>query len=142
MYPKYLAKQKNYQQHPFHLVDPRPWPLVASISAITILSGAVMWFHGYNGGGFTLIFGIFGVVCIIYTWWRDIIREATFEGQHTSIVQLRMRMGIILFITSEVIFFFAFFWAFFHIGVFRKLIGELYFAHYYLFFIRKCIRQI
>lgn len=106
--------QKNYQQHPFHLVDPRPWPLAASISAITILCGAVIWFHGYNGGGFTLIFGMLGVVCVIYTWWRDIIREATFEGQHTSMVQLSMRIGIILFITSEVIFFFAFFWAFFH----------------------------
>jgi hypothetical protein len=90
------ASVKNFQQHPYHLVDPSPWPLVASIAACTILSGAVIWFHGYNGGGLTLIFGIFGVVFVIFSWWRDIIREATFEGHHTSLVQLRMRFGIIL----------------------------------------------
>jgi heme/copper-type cytochrome/quinol oxidase subunit 3 len=105
---------KNYQQHPFHLVDPRPWPLVAAIGAGTMLSGGVMWFHGYNGGGITLIFGMASVLFVMYAWWRDIIREATYEGQHTSMVQLSMRFGMILFIASEVMFFFAFFWAFFH----------------------------
>jgi len=106
--------QVNYQKHPFHLVDPRPWPLVASTAAATMLRGAVMWFHGYNGGGATLMFGMCGIVMSMFVWWRDIIREATYEGQHTSMVQLSMRMGMILFITSEVMFFFAFFWAFFH----------------------------
>jgi len=48
-----------------------------------------------------------------YFWWRDIVREGTFEGQHTSMVQLGLRFGIVLFIISEVIFFVAFFWAFF-----------------------------
>jgi len=108
------TSQKNYQQHPFHLVDPRPWPLVAACSASAMLSGAVMWFHGYNGGGATLLFGMLGVVYVMFAWWRDIIREATFEGQHTSMVQLSMRFGMLLFIASEVMFFFAFFWAFFH----------------------------
>jgi heme/copper-type cytochrome/quinol oxidase subunit 3 len=60
------------------------------------------------------MFGMCGIVMSMFVWWRDIIREATFEGQHTSMVQLSMRMGMILFITSEVMFFFAFFWAFFH----------------------------
>jgi len=112
-----IILKKNFQQHPFHLVDPRPWPLVASIGAGTILSGAVIWFHGYNGGGFNIFFGVFGIFFVIYTWWRDIIREATFEGQHTSMVQLSIRFGIILFIASEIIFFFAFFWAFFHSSI-------------------------
>ena len=100
---------KNYQQHPFHLVDPRPWPLVASIGAGTMLSGGVMWFHGYNGGGITLIFGMASVLFVMYAWWRDIIREATFEGLHTTAVQKSHRIGMILFIVSEVMFFFAFF---------------------------------
>ena len=57
---------KNYQQHPFHLVDPSPWPLVASIAAGTMLLGGVMFFHGYNGGGFTLVFGMLGIVFVIF----------------------------------------------------------------------------
>ena len=50
----------------------------------------------------------------MFTWWRDIVREATFEEQHTFSVQRGLRLGMILFIVSEIMFFFAFFWAFFH----------------------------
>jgi cytochrome c oxidase subunit 3 len=53
----------------------------------------------------------------MYTWWRDVIREATFEDQHTAVVQKGLRLGMILFIVSEVMFFFAFFWAFFHSSI-------------------------
>jgi cytochrome c oxidase subunit 3 len=95
-------------------VDPSPWPLVASTGAMTMLGGAVMYFHSYNGGGLTLLFGVSMVLFVMYAWWRDIVREAAFEGHHTSMVQLGMRYGMLLFITSEVLFFFAFFWAFFH----------------------------
>ena len=66
--------------------------------------------HGYSGGGFSLSLGLFTIVFTMYVWWRDIIREATFEGWHTSMVQLGMRYGMILFIVSGVMFFFAFFW--------------------------------
>ena len=51
---------------------------------------------------------------MIFCWWRDIILEATFEGQHTTKVQKVLKMGMLLFIVSEIMFFFAFFWAFFH----------------------------
>jgi len=101
------------QKHPFHLVDPSPWPLVASTAAFRITTGSVMWFHGYSGGSFLMNFGFFMLFFVMFTWWRDIVREGTFEGQHTSIVQRGLRMGMILFIVSEVMFFFAFFWAFF-----------------------------
>jgi cytochrome c oxidase subunit 3 len=50
----------------------------------------------------------------MYTWWRDIVREATFEEHHTVAVQRGLRLGMILFIVSEIMFFFAFFWGFFH----------------------------
>jgi cytochrome c oxidase subunit 3 len=105
---------KNYQRHPYHLVDPSPWPLVASFGAFSATMGGVMYFHGYIGGGFSLSLGIFMIVFTMFVWWRDIVREATFEGWHTAMVQLGMRYGMILFIVSEIMFFFAFFWAFFH----------------------------
>jgi cytochrome c oxidase subunit 3 len=101
------------QKHPFHLVDPSPWPLVRSTSAFIVTRGAVGYFHGFSSGGLFILLGFIFLVLSIFVWWRDIIREGTFEGQHTSIVQLGLRFGIMLFIVSEVIFFFAFFWAFF-----------------------------
>jgi cytochrome c oxidase subunit 3 len=73
-----------------------------------------MYMHGYQGGDFGLFFGILMIIYSMFVWWRDIIREGTFEGHHTSVVQLGLRYGMILFIVSEIMFFFAFFWAFFH----------------------------
>ena len=69
--------------------------------------------HNYSGGGQLLILGIITILYVMFTWWRDIIREALFEGQHTIAVQHGLGMGMILFIVSVVMFFFAFFWAFF-----------------------------
>jgi cytochrome c oxidase subunit 3 len=105
---------QNTQKHPFHLVDPSPWPLVASIGGFTMTSGGVMYMHNYIGGGSVFLLGVVITLFVMFTWWRDIIREGTLEGQHTYDVQLGLRMGMILFIVSEVMFFFAFFWAFFH----------------------------
>jgi len=104
----------NNQKHPFHLVDPSPWPLVGAASALCSTGGGVLYMHNYSGGGFLLTFGQFLLFYTMYVWWRDIVREATFEGQHTQQVQAGLRMGVILFIVSEIMFFFAFFWAFFH----------------------------
>src|SRR6056297_1285907 len=98
------------QKHPFHLVDPSPWPLVTASAAFATTTGAVMYMHGVNGGGSFLTFGLLFLVLSMFIWWRDVIREGTLEGQHTSIVQLGLRFGMILFIVSEVMFFFAFFW--------------------------------
>ena len=53
-----------------------------------------------------------------YVWWRDVIREATFEGHHSPVVQIGLRYGMTLFIASEVMFFAAFFWAFFDASLF------------------------
>jgi cytochrome c oxidase subunit 3 len=101
------------QRHPFHLVDPSPWPLVTATAAFVTTTGAVMYMHGYNGGGSMLSLGLIFLVSTMMIWWRDVIREGTLEGQHTSMVQLGLRFGMILFIASEVMFFVAFFWAFF-----------------------------
>lgn len=73
-----------------------------------------MFFHGYMGGESVLSLGMCMILYSMFVWWRDIIREATFEGHHTKTVQIGLRYGMILFIVSEVMFFLAFFWAFFH----------------------------
>ena len=77
-------------------------------------TGAAMYMHGFQNGFQTLAFGLTMVILSMTIWWRDVIREATFNGYHTKTVQLGLRYGMLLFIVSEVMFFFAFFWAFFH----------------------------
>ena len=106
--------KKNTQVHGFHLVDPSPWPMAAAFAALITTFGGVLYMHGYINGDFLWKFGLLLVLYIMYVWWRDIIREGTYEGQHTNNVQKGLRLGMILFIVSEVMFFFAFFWAFFH----------------------------
>nr|AWV84334.1 cytochrome oxidase subunit III [Chonosia atrodorsalis] len=98
--------------HPFHLVDYSPWPLTGSIGAMTFVSGMVMMFHKLS---YSLV--IIGAMLLIFTmiqWWRDISREGTFQGLHTSVVVKGLKVGMILFIVSEILFFVSFFWGFFH----------------------------
>nr|ACS37085.1 cytochrome c oxidase subunit III [Grandisonia alternans]ANH55787.1 cytochrome c oxidase subunit III [Grandisonia larvata] len=100
-----------HQAHAYHMVDPSPWPLTGAIAALLMTSGLAMWFH-YNS--MTIMFlGFIVLVLTMLQWWRDIIREATFQGHHTITVQQGLRYGMILFITSEVFFFLGFFWAFY-----------------------------
>ena len=105
-------------KHPYHLVDPSPWPVVGSIAAGLTALGAVLFMHGH--GSWLLIIGFLGVLGTMAMWWRDVIREATFRGYHTPVVQLGLRYGMILFIASEVMFFAAFFWAYFDASLFPK----------------------
>jgi heme/copper-type cytochrome/quinol oxidase subunit 3 len=102
------------QRHPYHLVDQSPWPLTASLGCLSLTTGGVMYMHGYSGGVLTLTVGFLCILGTMYVWWRDITREAVFQGHHTKPVQAGLRFGMLLFITSEVMFFLAFFWAFFH----------------------------
>jgi cytochrome c oxidase subunit 3 len=100
--------------HQFHLVDPSPWPLVASLGAFMFTTGMVLYMHKMLGGWGLLMNGLFLIIYVMYVWWRDIVREATYEEHHSFVVQRGLRLGMVLFIASEVMFFFAFFWAFFH----------------------------
>lgn len=99
-------------RQPFHLVEFSPWPIVGSLGAFSLTVGLASWFHNYGVG--VLLIGLVLVIITIIQWWRDVIREGTYQGHHTSNVAKGLRWGIILFIASEVLFFFAFFWAFFH----------------------------
>ena len=104
----------NQQKHPFHLVDPSPWPFFASFAALVTAFGGVLYMHGYIGGDSLASTGFFMILYTMFVWWRDIIREATYQGHHTTTVQAGLKSGMILFIVSEIMFFLAFFWAFFH----------------------------
>lgn len=101
-------------KHDFHLVDPSPWPLSASLGAFMLTAGGVSYMHKTIGGWELLLNGLILILYSMFVWWRDVIRESTYEGHHSFIVQRGLRLGMILFIASEVMFFFAFFWAFFH----------------------------
>lgn len=101
-----------YNNHPFHLVNQRPWPLTGALGAIFILSGIIEWFHLFQLNLAKL--GGLIIILTMYQWWRDITREGTLQGLHSFPVVIGLRWGIILFIVSEVLFFISFFWAFFH----------------------------
>nr|YP_010049490.1 cytochrome c oxidase subunit III [Yuukianura szeptyckii]QPL15825.1 cytochrome oxidase subunit 3 [Yuukianura szeptyckii] len=103
-----LTKNNHY----FHMIDMSPWPLFASLSVLIIVSGLSNWFS--NSSYILSLSGMLALLLTLYQWWRDVTRESTFQGLHTIIVMNGLRWGMILFITSEVLFFFSFFWAFFH----------------------------
>ena len=103
--------------HSYHLVDPSPWPLAAALGAFMLTLGTVLYMHRYIGGWSLASTGFLTIIYCMFTWWRDIIREATFEDTHTQVVQKGLKLGMLLFIASEVMFFFAFFWAFFHSSI-------------------------
>ncbi len=118
--------------HDYHLVDPSPWPIVGATAAFIMLIGAVFWMNeGYTGfwglpvNGQPWVF-ILGFVLILYTmggWWRDVVRESVVKGDHTPVVKLHLRYGMILFIASEVMFFFAWFFAYFNAALFPIDVG-------------------
>lgn len=112
--PFLYDQTKKFNMHPFHLVDPSPWPFFIAVALLVLTLGAVMYFHGYRLGLLMLTFGFSFVVLVMGFWWRDVIREATFRGLHTLKVTQGLRIGVALFILSEIMFFFSFFWAFFH----------------------------
>lgn len=104
-----------YYNHPYHLVTLRPWPLICSLRLINIIIGSIKWFNELNINLFIL--SLIRLILTISLWWRDVIRERTYQGFHSIKVSKLIRIGIILFITSEIFFFLSFFWAFFHISL-------------------------
>ena len=111
--------EAHVKHHDYHLVDPSPWPIVGSISAFIMAVGAIGWMHHMFSGA-AIVFGI-GTIGVLYTmasWWGDVIKEAQYKGDHTRVVQLHHRYGMILFIASEVMFFVAWFWAYFNTALF------------------------
>ena len=106
------AHAKN---HDYHLVDPSPWPIIGAVSAFVLAVGAVIWMKG--GTSAIALVGLAGALYTMFMWWRDIIAEAH-RGDHTPVVGLHLRYGMLMFIASEVMFFVAWFWAFFDASLF------------------------
>ncbi len=98
--------------HDYHLVDPSPWPALGAIGALMLTAGMVIFMH--DGGGWLAVIGGLVLLYTMFLWWRDVIREGEYEGDHTPVVQIGLRYGMVLFIASEVMFFVAWFWAFFN----------------------------
>ncbi|MCF8506274.1 MAG: cytochrome c oxidase subunit 3 [Caulobacter sp.] len=109
-------------KHDYHLVNPSPWPLVGSIAATVMMFGAVVWMKGLFGldkGTSWIFFAGFGLVLFtMLGWWMDVTREAN-AGDHTPVVGIGLRYGMVLFIASEVMFFVAWFWIFFEMVLFQ-----------------------
>ncbi len=108
--------------HDYHLVDPSPWPALGAIAAFGLAVGGIIWMKHLSFGSFKpegLVFGaaVIALLFVAGSWWVDVIKESA-EGYHTRIVQIGLRYGMILFIASEVMFFVAWFWAFFNTSLF------------------------
>lgn len=114
------------QHHDYHLVNPSRWPLTGSVGAFTMAIGAINWMHGMFLDGTPLIFFL-GLGIVLYTmvgWWTDVVKEVH-AGHQTPVVQLHLRYGMMLFIASEVMFFVAWFWAFFGAALYPEAGGHV-----------------
>lgn len=100
----------QFQAQPFHLVTSSPWPLLTSFTLLILTSGTVIYFNGYatpiGGSGLILVvIGFITTASSIALWFRDVVTEGTFLGDHTFPVQKGITIGVALFILSEVFFF-------------------------------------
>lgn len=107
-----MAHEKN---HDYHIIEPSPWPFLGAIGGLMLLSGAVLYFHDVTP--WLMIAGFALTLYTMYVWWTDVVKESH-AGDHTPIVSIGLRLGFILFITSEVMFFSAWFWSFFKHAIF------------------------
>ncbi len=111
-------------KHDYHLVNPSPWPLIGSIAAVVMAMGGVIWMKGLFGlpkhTPWVFYAGLAGVLYTMVGWWMDVVKEAN-EGDHTPVVSIGLRYGMVLFIASEVMFFVAWFWIFFEMALFHNV---------------------
>jgi cytochrome c oxidase subunit 3 len=119
------------KHHDYHLVNPSPWPAVGATAAFITAVGLIIWMRSMAGtplfgirGPMVFFIGVLGLLVTMALWWRDVIREAH-GGDHTPVVQLHLRYGMILFIASEVMFFVAWFWAYFDAALFPAAVYPL-----------------
>ncbi len=102
-----MAHAKN---HDFHILPPSIWPFISSVGAFVMLFGAVMWMA--NDMPYLFFIGLIATLYAAAGWWADVVKEGQ-TGDHTPVVRIGLRYGVILFIMSEIMFFVAWFWAFF-----------------------------
>lgn len=106
--------RNDYQAFPYHLVEPSPWPILTSLALLTLTVSAVLYMHGFVNGGTLLSLGFGLTVSSMVLWFRDIITEGTYLGDHTFEVRKGLTLGVALFLVSEIFVFLSVFWAYFH----------------------------
>ncbi|MFT3996210.1 MAG: cytochrome c oxidase subunit 3 [Asticcacaulis sp.] len=109
-------------KHDYHIINPSRWPLLGSLFAAVMFIGVVIWMKGLFGiEKSPVVFGVglLGVLYVMFGWWSDVIKESR-AGDHTPVVQIGLRYGMIMFIASEIMFFAAFFWVFFEMALFHE----------------------
>jgi len=111
-------------KHPYHLVNPSPWPFVGSVSAVMMAIGGVIYMK--EGPAWLLIAGFVLMLFTMYVWWRDVVNEAQDDKAHNNTVQYGLKLGILLFILSEIMFFVAWFWAFFNASLGGSPAGDVW----------------
>ena len=127
--------EAHTKHHDFHLVDPSPWPIIGSVGAFLLAIGLITAMHvtlpedATAGDTFfsKWVYVVPGVLIVLYTmygWWSDVVKEAH-RGDHTRVVQLHLRYGMIMFIASEVMFFVAWFWAFFDASLYSGEVQQV-----------------
>lgn len=109
-----MAGSKN---HDYHILPPSIIPFAGSMSALLMAVGAILWMHNLDTSGLVFYAGTAAVLATMYFWWAQVVKEAH-AGDHTPVVQLHLRYGMILFIASEVMFFVGWFWAWFDFSLF------------------------
>ena len=120
------AKHDDHQavDHPFHLVDPSPWPILAALGFFTTTLSTAFYFHG-KAPGYAILVGIAILLYVGFRWWKDCVKESAVDHAHTPAVQKGLRIGMLMFIVSEVMFFFAFFFSFFHSAVASDSVAKI-----------------
>ncbi len=116
-----MAGAKN---HDFHILPPSPWPMLTSLAALWLAVGGLMYMKEAEHGGLVLLSGLGVVLFCMMSWWVEVVREAK-AGDHTPVVQLHLRYGMILFIASEVMFFVGWFWAWFDFALFPVALQQV-----------------
>ena len=113
------------KKHDYHLVDPSPWPIYVAFSCLVLAVGTIYYMH--NDVSWGMYLGLALVFYGAYMWFRDVVIEAEHQGHHTPVVQIHHRYGMTLFIASEVMFFVAWFWAYFDISLFpNEFVGNVW----------------
>nr|QBP33721.1 cytochrome c oxidase subunit 3 [Bombus asiaticus] len=101
--------KKNF---PFHMVTNSPWPIIVAINSMNLMLSIILWI--YLNNMLIMIINLLMLLTSTLMWFRDIIRESTFQGMHSMFIMSMMKFSMIMFIISELFFFISFFWTFFH----------------------------
>jgi cytochrome c oxidase subunit 3 len=109
-------------KQPYHLVEPSPWPIIGALGGFLWVFGIVIAAHYHNY--MVLVAGTLIIITTMAGWWRAVVKESRTPGLHSKVVQLGLRYGMLLFISSEVMFFVGFFWAYFNFLLFPETQGN------------------